>query len=316
MQDLSFLSIIPKNATLIVGFSGGPDSVFLLTNLCQIQKSLNLRIIAAHFDHQWRPESVADALWCKKFCAAYSNVEFTTSTPQQLNIKIKDNGSKEEIGRKLRRAFFKQLANQYQADYIVLAHHQNDQIENFFIRLIRSSSNTGLSSIKPLDGLYLRPLLNLSKQTILNWLQTNNIEYLVDKSNLDTKFLRNNIRHNLIPTLNTIDSRFEQNIIKTIKHLQNTEDFLNQQTMQTLEKICDSQENHKINLTEFLKLHTVIQHRILLQLLIDQNIIFTPTQAFFAEIKRFLTNKKSSFHQISDSGLIAKEQNHFFFKSL
>ena len=316
MHNESLRSIIPQNSTLIVGFSGGPDSVFLLTKLCEIQESLNLKIIAAHLDHQWRKESAKDAMWCKKFCSAYPNVTFISSTPKELNFDIKHNGSKEEVGRKIRRAFFEQLANQHNADHIVLAHHQNDQIENFFIRLIRSSSTTGLSSMKQLDGLYLRPLLNLPKQKILDWLNSDNIEYLTDLTNLDTTFLRNNIRHTLIPKLNQIDPRFEKNIIKTIENLQSTEDFLHQQTMHILQTICDVQNNYKINVNDFLNLHSVIQHRILLKLLIDQKIIFTPSKSFFAEIKRFLENKKSISHQISNSGLIIKEKNYFFFKSL
>ncbi len=316
MHNESLTSIIPQNSTLIVGFSGGPDSVFLLTKLYEIQESLNLKIIAAHLDHQWRKESAKDAIWCKNFCSTYPNITFISSTPKELNFDIKHNGSQEEVGRKIRRAFFKQLANQHNADHILLAHHQNDQIENFFIRLIRSSSTTGLSSMRQHDGLYLRPLLNMPKQKILDWLHSNNMQYLTDSSNLDTKFLRNNIRHNLIPQLNQIDPRFEKNIIKTIENLQNTEDFLHQQTMQTLQKICDPQNNHKIDVTEFLTLHPVLQHRLLLQLLIDQKIIFTPSKSFFAEIKRFLENKKSISHQISNSGLIIKEKNYFFFKSL
>ena len=316
MDYLGLESTIPQNSTLIVGFSGGPDSVFLLTKLCKIQKSLNLKIIAAHLDHQWRAESAKDAAWCKKFCSAYPNITFISSTPTELNFTIKNNGSKEELGRKIRRAFFEQLAYEYQADHIVLAHHRNDQIENFFIRLIRSSSTGGLASMKPQDGLYLRPLLNISKQEILNWLEKNNIEFLTDSTNLDPAFLRNNIRHNFVPQLNQIDVRFEQNIIKTIKSLQETEDFLKQQTWQTIQQICDTKENYKINIDEFLKLHSVLQHRILLHLLIKQNISFIPTQSFFAEITRFLHNKKSSSHQISRLGLIIKEKNHFFFKSL
>src|SRR3989338_2945439 len=91
---------IAPNSTLIVSFSGGPDSVCLLTLLMQLQQELNLTIIAAHLDHQWRQQSAQDALWCATFCKQWHNIKFVIKTPSDLNISIKNNGSKEELGRK------------------------------------------------------------------------------------------------------------------------------------------------------------------------------------------------------------------------
>lgn len=302
---------IPENSTLIVGFSGGPDSVLLLTLLTKLAPKLNLIIIAAHLDHQWRAESAKDALWCKKFCDRLNSVECIIQTPTELNFNIKNNGSKEEVGRKLRRLFFEKLAVQFQASHIVLAHHADDQLENFFIRLARGTSVAGLTGMKPTDGLYLRPLLKINKQEILEYLKHHNIKYLTDNSNFDTKYLRNRIRHQLIPTLNQIDNRFSPNITKCMNHLQQTDEFLAQLAEQTLQTI--SYQN-TIHTQSFLKLHEILQHRILMHLFIKQNISMTPSTTLFEELIRFLHAKKHLTHQIHPTCSLVKKADCFYFQ--
>lgn len=307
---------ISANSTLIVGFSGGPDSVCLLTLLSKLQSKFNLKIIAAHLDHQWRPESSQDAIWCKEFCSKLGNVTYAHTTTTELNFKVKYNGSKEEMGRNLRRAFFEKLIDQYQADHIVLAHHANDAQETFFIRLIRGSSVTGLAGMQQLNGLYLRPLLKIYKQDILNYLMERKISFLTDPTNIDPKFLRNRIRHELIPQLTSIDPRFSQNLTNCIIQLQKTDDFLDQCVTQILSTISNPTDENQINIAEFLQLHEVIQHRILLHCLIKKNISLQPSHAFFSEIIRFLRNNKSNHHQIHPTGSMVKQANYFSFKSL
>lgn len=307
---------IHPNSTLIVGLSGGPDSVCLLTLLSKLQSKLNLKIIAAHLDHQWRPESSQDALWCKELCLALRNVTYVSATPRELNFEGKYNGSKEEMGRKLRRAFFQDLAEKFQANHIVLAHHADDQQETFFIRLIRGCSITGLAAMQQQDDLYLRPLLTIHKQDILHYLMEHKIPFLTDSTNVDFKFLRNRIRHELMPKLTKIDQRFTQNLTNCIQQLQKTDDFLNQYVEQTLQRMSNPAHHEQINIAQFLSEHEVIQHRILLHLLIKQNITVEPSHALFTEIIRFLHNNKSKQHQIHTTGLLLKQANHFSFKSL
>lgn len=311
----SITASIPQNSTLIVGFSGGPDSVFLLTILNQIKQSHNITIIAAHLDHQWRKQSSKDALWCKTFCNNL-NITCIIKTPSDLNCTIKNNGSKEELGRKLRRAFFQDLAQAYQAHHIVLAHHQDDQIETFFIRIIRGSSLVGLCGMREQDGLYLRPLLKIKKDTILQFLNEHNISFLIDETNADQKFLRNRIRHQLIPTMMNIDNRFEKNLTSCMKQLQSTNDFLDTLTQETIQKISHENQPLAIHIELFLQLHIVMQHRILMRMLQLHGLCITPSSALFEEIIRFLKSKKHNSHQIHPSYTIMKKSDHFYFKSL
>ncbi|MCX5924181.1 MAG: tRNA lysidine(34) synthetase TilS [Candidatus Dependentiae bacterium] len=303
---------ISHNSTIIVGFSGGPDSVCLLLFLNNLKQSHNLTLIAAHLDHEWRPESAQDAVWCMQFCERL-NIQFISKKSSELDFIAKSNGSKEEVGRNLRRHFFDQCVQAFQATHIALAHHQDDQIETFFIRLARGSSVAGLGSMRIHDGLYVRPLLQIKKQEILDYLACNNVPFLIDYTNNDLCFLRNRIRKNLTPILDSIDTRMQSNIISCIDHMQHTDDFLKQITQQTLDSLKTS---HGIDCQKFLNLHAVLQHRILLNLLIEHKIACTPSTALFHEIIRFLRPGKHNQHQINPSLTIVKHKNYFSFKPL
>lgn len=306
---------IPKNSTIIVGLSGGPDSVCLLHLLAQLKTTLNLTIIAAHLDHGWRAESIQDALWCQKLCQNL-NIPIVIATADSFTYQPKYNGSKEDIGRKLRRYFFKTLASQYQAQAIALAHHQDDQIETFFIRLLRGSSVTGLAGMKQHDGMYLRPLLSLSKLSILSYLAHHQLSFVIDASNESSSFLRNRIRHNLLPTLDLVDNRWSKTIPNSIQQLQQTNDFLDAHSHTVLESISTPTSPKTINIDKFLQLHQVIQHRILLNLMIEQQIPFTASSSLFAEIIRFLQASKHHQHTIYAKYQINKKHGQFYFVTL
>lgn len=304
-------TIIPKNATIIIGFSGGPDSCYLLLMLKKIQQSYNITLIAAHLDHEWREESNQDLIWCQRFCNEH-NIPFVGQKASQLKFKPFKNGSKEQEARLLRQFFFESILSQYNTAYIALAHHQDDQLETFFIRLARGASISGLSGMKDMrDHKYLRPLLNVSKTQILSYLNDNNIAYLTDPSNQDLQFLRNRIRHTLIPLLPSIDSRMKQHTIATMHHFALVDDFLHQTTEQIIQSITIAKKPLTFATDQFLQLHPIIQQRTLLYLLIQNQIKCTPKQTLFAEIVRFLQSKKHSKHQLFQTHFIKKSKNSF-----
>lgn len=303
--------LIKKNSTIIVGFSGGPDSIYLLIALKQIAPKYNLKLIAAHLDHQWRSESKQEALWCQKFCDQ-QNITFVSQKACDIKPIQKYNGSMEAHARQLRQSFFKSVQTKYPQSYIALAHHKEDQIETFFIRLARGSSLAGLCGIKEQDNIYIRPLLHVSKQTILEYLYQHDIPYLKDPSNEDQKHLRNRIRKNLTGNLANIDHRLPNNISKAMQHLQQADLFLNDLANSTLQKLTSDTTSYKINIDQFLNLHSIIQQRILLKLLIMAQAEFTPSQRLFAEIIKFLKSDKSPSHTIHHTYKIKKEKNKFY----
>lgn len=284
--------LIPDNCTLIVGLSGGPDSVFLLCLLAKLQKEKGLTLVAAHLNHEWRIESAQDEELCKQLCNELG-IPLISKKLRELNIKIKDNGSQEEVGRKARRHFFESLAKEYQAHAIVLAHHADDQQETFFIRLMRGASLQGLVGMKAQEGLYIRPLLSIKKEDILHYLHENNITYAVDKSNDSPDYLRNRIRHSVIPALRLSDHRFDATFATTHDHLQQAENFLQNLAEQTFKEIST---HNAINTQHLLGLHPVLRTRVTILWLCAAQVPFVPSQGLFDEIMRFLEKPGSGEH--------------------
>ncbi len=247
-------------------------------------------------------KSAADAEFCKKLC------EQTTIPYHQKKLRdikqIKSpSGSLEQDARNARRAYFQELSQQLQADSIALAHHQDDLIETFFIRLIRGSGLTGLTSIKAHTGNYIRPLLETSKAEILDFLQENNIAYCIDTTNQDTTFLRNNIRHKLIPAYSALDARATENLVRTIEQLQQADNFIERTALQEYKSIV---HETWLDCEKFLLLDPVLQHSILLLWIVDAGVQFTATEKFFAEITRFFEQSESKTHWISATWGIKK----------
>lgn len=288
-------NLISPESTIIVGLSGGPDSVFLLHYLVSLRQEKGLTLIAAHLDHGWRAESSQDASFCQELAKKYK-VPFIAKNLKDALADFKFNGSKEELGRKARRAFFEQVAKGHNAQAIALAHHADDQMETFFLRLIRGASLSGLAGMKPKDGLYIRPLLDISKQEILDYLHEHKITYAIDASNESDEYLRNRIRNQVIPALKNCDDRFEKNFANTHAKLVETEEFLQELCAAQLQVISD--ENKGLDIPKLLALHPALRNRVLINWLIIHKVPFTPSQGLLDEIIRFLENSKSKTHTL------------------
>ena len=301
--------LIPPKSKIIIGLSGGPDSVFLLHFLNSIKQKFDLVLITAHLDHEWRENSKQDLIFCENLARSL-DIEFIGQKASNVNLEKKYSGSKEELGRVLRRNFFQNLITEYDTNLIALAHHQDDQEETFFIRLIRGAGISGLASIRPKTGLYIRPILCVNKKEILDFLEENKIKYLIDPTNLSDDFLRNRIRNKVIPALKDIDNRFDLNLLKAIANLQAADSFLEKLTEQYFSESCEIID-HKFYLDtkKFFLLDEFIQDRVILLWLCKTGVKFTPTSKLFDEIKRFFKQSKSKTHQIYKAWQIVKTKN-------
>jgi tRNA(Ile)-lysidine synthase len=311
-------NLIRSGQTIIIGLSGGPDSVFLLHYLKMRQTELNLHLIAAHLDHQWRATSAKDEQFCKELCQKLE-IPFESITLSKLGCTFKESGSKEQDARKARRYFFESLAKKYSATTIALAQHKDDQQETFFIRLLRGATVTGLASIWPEHGIYIRPLLVVSKTEILDWLKEQNITYVIDETNTSPDYLRNRIRHELIPIITAIDPRADQNITKTIGHLQSTELFLEKLTTEQFKTIAhydETERRYVINIKLFLAQDPFMQYRLLIHWLTLEAVELPASQSFFDEIIRFLKQPAGKDHAIHHNWHIIKRKGLCFIKSI
>jgi len=301
-------NLIHKDQTVIVGFSGGPDSRLLLEWLLSFTRKE--KIILAYLNHQWRIEADKEEEYCRVL-AQDLGIAYHSSLLDHYKKDIEYNGSKEDFARSARRKFLEELAKKYNA-CIALGHHQDDQIETFFIRLIRGSTVTGLGGMLAKKGLYIRPLLAIRKHEIIQELDQRNITYCIDSSNESDNFLRNKIRLSLIPTLLAIDSRSKTNVMKAIHSLQLSEKSLENYTKTILQEIIESDNGMiAINKKKFFEHELHIQNRIVKELLIRHKIEVIITDNLLKECIRFLLNKAKS-HDLSRTIKILQTEKYFW----
>lgn len=174
----------------MVAVSGGVDSVVLLNML---SKQQNLQLIATHFNHGIRKDSVTDELFVSALARSYGC---------QFEVGLGNLGPKasEETARKARYKFLEKIKSKYKAKGIITAHHQDDVIETAIINIMRGTSNRGLSSLKSGDKI-IRPLLALSKAQIYDYATANKLKWREDPTNNNQEYLRNWVRLNIMPKM-------------------------------------------------------------------------------------------------------------------
>jgi tRNA(Ile)-lysidine synthase len=189
---------IKNGDRIIVGFSGGADSVFLTEILLKMQKEINFFLILTHVNHMLRGlDADNDEKFAIEYGKRYNIPIFIKKVDVQSIAKI-NKMSFEEAGRKVRYEFYNEILNRENCNKIALAHNKDDQIENFLFRLMRGTSLKGLEGIYSRD-IYIRPISHIYKKDILEYLDTNNIKYCTDMTNFDVDYTRNSIRLELIP---------------------------------------------------------------------------------------------------------------------
>ncbi len=207
--------LINNNERILLAVSGGMDSMTMVYLFMSIYQPIGI----AHIDHQLRGhESDQDRLFVEKF-ARDNSIPFYC---KRIDIKALTEGSsqsKSEIGRKQRYAFFNEICRQHKYTKIATAHHLDDRIETFLMRAMTGSGLEGLSSIPYKNEHIIRPLLDISRSEIESFVKENNIQYRVDSSNAQTEYLRNSIRHQLIPALEKVMPSYKKSIANTIENI-------------------------------------------------------------------------------------------------
>ena len=200
-KDIKNHKLIKKGETIILGFSGGPDSVFLLEILKKYKEEIDseIEIILVHINHMLRGEDSDGDEKFSESIAKKNSFKFYSKKINITKISIEEKKGLEEIGREVRHQLFKEIFEKEGGDKIALAHNKDDQIETFLFRLIRGTSLGGLEGIRMKKMQYIRPIINVFKKEILKYLSENKIEYRVDKTNFENEFTRNSIRLDLIP---------------------------------------------------------------------------------------------------------------------
>lgn len=259
-------NLIPQNSTVIVGLSGGMDSMVLL----DILTLLGYNCIAAHCNfHLRNDESDRDEKfvknWCKTIDTQYTSINFDTkqyAADRKISIEM--------AARELRYCWFETIRNEYQADYIAVAHHKDDSVETLLLNLIRGTGIKGLTGISPKNGHIVRPLLCLSRNEIESYISERDIPYVTDSTNHEDIYLRNSLRLNVIPLLETLNPSVRETIFRTSRNLTEAEKIYSESIQKSISKVFN---DNKIYIDELKR--TASQRSVLFELLTPYS--FTPS---------------------------------------
>jgi tRNA(Ile)-lysidine synthase len=211
-EALTGLGLGSAGEVLVVALSGGADSVALTDALAGLRARRGFRLLAAHLDHGLRPDSPEDAAFCIDL-AGRLDVPIRVGQADVRGRARAEKGGIEEAARRERYAFLRSIRREEGARVIALAHTRDDQAETLLLRLLRGAGTTGLSAMRARRGDLVRPLLGVSREEVLRHLAERGLAWREDPSNADPAFLRNRVRHELLPYL---ESRFNPKIRETL----------------------------------------------------------------------------------------------------
>ncbi|EQF22586.1 tRNA(Ile)-lysidine synthetase [Clostridioides difficile CD160] len=260
-------NLIQKGDKIVLGLSGGPDSVCLLHVLNRLKKDFNIEIYAAHLNHQIRGiEAQKDALYVSKLCEDMGIVFFVKS----INVpKYCENEglSLEEGARKLRYEMFYEIKDKIKANKIAIGHNLNDQAETVMMRIMRGTGLTGLKGIDYIrDNCIIRPILDVERSDIEDYCEAYNLNPRIDKTNLENIYTRNKIRLDLLPYMK---DNFNSNVIESIVRMSNSlkidNDYIEKEAEAKFREVSSVKEKGfvEINLDDFICLHDAIKVRVL-----------------------------------------------------
>ena len=259
--------LFQKGAKVIVGVSGGPDSVCLLDIFYKLKKKYDLEIVIAHVNYGLRgKDSEKDEMLVKRLAKKYSlPLEKIRITNYKLQIT-------EDHLRNLRYDFFSKVQEKHRADFIAVGHNFNDQAETVLMRILRGAGLRGLGAIRFSASIDLatqgkketnkitiiRPLLNIPRKEILAYLRKNKMPFRIDKTNLRTAFVRNKIRHRLLRQLEKeYNPKIQEALYRLSQSAANDYDFINKYSSAWLKM------NKTLTISKLIKLHPAIQREVI-----------------------------------------------------
>ncbi len=266
--------LLDPGDSVLVGVSGGPDSVALLHALRRLASDWDLRLAAAHLNHGLRGEEAKrDQTFVEKLADTLDLPFYIEQVTSEQFINAAGQGP-EAAARKLRYRFFRETARREGFNRIALGHNANDNAELVLMRFLRGSGPSGLAGMPvmrdEIEGsrtvTLVRPLLDVRRKAILAFLADIKADYVIDSSNTDTRFLRNQIRHHLIPH---IEKHYNPDIVGSLNRLSDIlrieEDWLTALTRETLrhQTVSGSEGTLEMDTEGFDRLHAALQRRLL-----------------------------------------------------
>lgn len=277
-----------KDEPIILACSTGPDSMFLLYEL--LKTSFKNNIVACYFNHKLRVEADEEEIFLENLWKKlWFKVEIASADIKKIRDSLYPSISLEELAREKRYMFFSAICEIYNTKKLMTAHHLDDKIETFFFNLARWSKLTGLVNMTESHWNILRPLLNLEKFQILKYLDENNLEYRIDKTNFDNDITRNLFRNEIIPKFYKVNSQFKNNIKNTLDYFEELKNHIDKEVNNFL------WNKDYFEIENFNNLSSFIQNEIIRQIFFisNNNSTIWLTSANIKEIIKFINWKNN-----------------------
>ena len=268
-----------ENKKILVAFSGGKDSLALLDFLNKKKDILHVFTGACYVNHGLRDTALRDEVFCRAYCNK-NNIAFYTFNISQEIFNDK-NGGVESAARKYRYKYLLELLHSENYDYLFTAHTYSDNIESFFIDLYTGTSIYTISGIMEENNNIIRPMLNITTEMVNAYIDYNNLIPVYDETNSDIKYVRNRIRHKLIPVLYDCGAEFE----KTVCRLQ--------KESLKLKEYFDSKTKHAIKYVE--KFAVIDKEKFLLLEDIEKEFLLGKVFSIFFRVSKNIINETLSF---------------------
>jgi tRNA(Ile)-lysidine synthase len=261
-------NLINTGDKIVLGVSGGPDSIAMLDILRQLKSEMEFEIYVVHINHSIRGEDAdEDEEYVKNYCRKYEIECFTKKIDVPTIARTEKIGT-EEAGRKVRYEYFEEILKETGSNKIAIAHNKNDNVETIIMHLLRGSGISGLKGIEPIrENKFIKPLIECDRQEIEKYCEENNLQPRIDKTNFENECTRNKIRNIVIPY---IKKEFNPNIIETMTRLSDVisseNDFIENIAKENYNKILviEGKDKIELKLKEFNLLDEVLKNRIIL----------------------------------------------------
>jgi tRNA(Ile)-lysidine synthase len=247
-QTITRYSMLKEGDRVLIALSGGADSVCLAEILIKVRKEYGLKLFSIYIDHGLRPEETPKEIEFAREFSEKREIEFSTEKIDVLSYAKEKKTGKQEAARELRYQVLEKRLREIGGNKIALGHTADDRVETFFMRLIRGSGAKGLTSIPTVRNKIIRPLIEIKREEIEEYLKINGIDFITDPSNLKLDYTRNKFRLKAIPLLKEFNPSLTETVLRTIDLLSDEERYFDNIVLKTLMRLIPKKTDEEIEL--------------------------------------------------------------------